>query len=344
MSTVDDAIYVDGRRTARPSSLAHSYSELRARADSDHAFCWIGLLRPTTEEIHTIADEFQLHPLAVEDAIHAHQRPKLEKYGQTMFVVLRPARYLDAEEDVELGEIHLFLGPDFVLALRHADEPDLAQLRSRMEDDPDLLKIGPFAVLYTILDQVVDDYAPVMDGLQADIDQIEVQVFGGDPKVSRRIYQLSREVIELQRGVEPLKEVLVGLRSVLKERASDSDLELRRRLRDVDDHVTRAVERIDGFRELLGNIVSVNAALVAQRQNEEMTRLTEASFDQNEQTKRLSSVAAILYAPTMIAGIYGMNFQHMPELNWSFGYPFAIGLMVLLGIALYVVFRWRRWL
>jgi magnesium transporter len=195
-----------------------------------------------------------------------------------------------------------------------------------------------------VLDRIVDDYAPVLDGLQDDIDEIEVQVFGGDPTVSKRIYQLSREVIEFQRAVEPLSDMFDSLRERLKEQAGESDLELRRALRDVADHATRVLERIEAFRQLLSNILQVNAALVGQRQNEEMARMTQAGYDQNEQVKRISSWAAILFAPTLVASIYGMNFTNMPELHWSFGYPFAVLLMIVLGLCLYLVFKRRGWL
>jgi magnesium transporter len=344
MSVVDNAIYIDGRRAAAPGSLDRTFAELRECPDQGRSFCWIGLLRPTPEEIDAVAKEFSLHGLAVEDTITAHQRPKVERYGDVLFVVLRPARYVDPVEVVEIGEIHLFIGPDFVITIRHAQKPDLAQVRHRLEEEPDLLDNGPYAVLYAVLDKVVDDYAPVLDGLQDDIDEIEVQVFGGDPGVSKRIYQLSREVIEFQRAVEPLADVFANLRERLKEQAGESDLELRRALRDVADHATRVLERIEAFRQLLTNILQVNAALVGQRQNEEMARMTQAGFEQNEQVKRISSWAAILFAPTLIASIYGMNFDHMPELHWSLGYPFAVVLMVLLGVALYLVFKRRGWL
>ena len=260
------------------------------------------------------------------------------------FVVLRPARYVDPVEVIEIGEVHLFLGPDFVITVRHAEEPDLKMVRHRLEEEPDLLANGPYAVLYAIMDKIVDDYGPVLDGLQDDIDEIEVQVFEGERGVSKRIYQLTREVIEFQRAVEPLGEIFVELRYRLKERAGAADLELRRALRDVADHATRVMERAEGYRQLLTNILTVNAALVAQRQNDEMTRLTEAGFDQNEQVKRISSWAAILFAPTLIASIYGMNFDHMPELHWVLGYPFAVALMVLLGVVLYPIFKRRGWL
>jgi magnesium transporter len=341
---VDNAIYVDGKRAVQPASLEETYAALRRCPSDGHSFCWIGLLHPSEEEIRSVAEEFRLHRLAVEDAINAHQRPKLERYADAKFLVLRPARYVDSDEVVQLGELHLFIGPDFVVGIRHADQPDLHEVRERLESEPDLLCKGPFSVLYAVLDKVVDDYFPVLEGLRDDIDQIEVQVFDGDPGVSRRIYQLSREVIEFERAVEPLDDVLVELRSLLKDRASETDLELRRMLRDVADHVTKVVDRVSAFRELLNNILTVNATLVAQRQNDEMTRLTEASFRQGEQTKRISSWAAILFTPTLVAGIYGMNFNHMPELQWAYGYPLAMGLMLLLGVILYVVFRAKGWL
>jgi magnesium transporter len=341
MSMVDNAIYVDGRRRAAPESVDRTIAALRG---CEKGFCWIGMLRPDPAEIDALAAEFDLHGLAVEDTVNAHQRPKLERYGEVLFVVLRPARYVDHTEVVEIGEVHLFLGPDFVITVRHAEEPDLGAVRRRLEQDPELLRHGPFAVLYAVLDKVVDDYAPVLDGLQDDIDEIEVQVFDGDPTASRRIYQLSREVIEFQRAVEPLQAVFVELRERLAERAGPADLELRRALRDVADHATRALERIEGFRTLLSYILQVNAALVAQRQNEEMARMTQAGYDQNEQVKRISSWAAIIFAPTLIASVYGMNFTRIPELDWVAGYPMALGMMALMAVVLYTVFKRRGWL
>ena len=338
MAVVDNAIYVDGRRAADPESLEQTYELLR----DEHGMGWIGLYRPDDEEIASVATEFGLHELAVEDAVHAHQRPKLEHYGDTLFVVLRPARYVDPEEVVEIGELHVFVGKDFVVTVRHANKPDLALVRKRLEADPELLEHGPEAVLYAILDRVVDDYIPVVAGLQTDIDEIETQVFGGDRDVSRRIYQLSREVIEFQRACEPLLAVLDSLADGLDEYRVD--VELQRRLRDVRDHATQVVERVDAFRQLLSNILTVNAALVGQRQNEETTRLTETSLAQGEDVKRISSWAAILFAPTLVGGIYGMNFAAMPELQWRYGYPFALLLMVLVAVTLYTLFKRRGWL
>ena len=344
MSVVDNAIYIDGNRAVVPDSLDQTFEALHSCPSGGQNFAWIGMLRPDEEEIRAVAKEFSLHSLAVEDTVNAHQRPKLEQYGDVLFVVLRPARYVDKIEEVEIGEVHLFLGPDFVITVRHAAEPDLGAVRTRLEADPQLLRQGPNAVLYAVLDKVVDDYGPVMEGLQTDIDQIEVQVFDGDPHVSRRIYQLSREVIDFQRAVDPLADLLDALRATLKQRAEGTDLELRRNLRDVADHATRVIERLAGFRELLTNILQVNAALVGQRQNEEMARMTEAGFEQNEQVKRISSWAAIFFAPSFIASVYGMNFENMPELEASWGYPVIVGVMVVACFTLYRVFKRSGWL
>jgi|Tabmets5t2r1_1033131.scaffolds.fasta_scaffold00695_4 magnesium transporter len=338
-SLVDSAIYSDGHRVASPRSLADTYQELRKRPGS---IAWIGLYRPTEQEISSLAGEFGLHPLAVEDAVDAHQRPKLERYEDVLFVVLRAARYIDSLEEVEFGEVHVFLGKEFVITVRHSEAPDLAQVRRRMEASPELLKRGPEAVLYAILDQVVDGYAPVVAGLENDVDQIEVQVFGGDPAVSKRIYELSREVIEFQRATHPLAGVLDALSAGFAK--YEIDEELQRYLRDVADHLTRVTERVDEQRQLLANILTVNATLVGQQQNEEMRALTEASYTQNEEIKRISAWAAILFAPTLIGTVYGMNFKHMPELSWLLGYPFALTLMVLVCALLYRLFRQRRWL
>lgn len=346
MSVVDNAVYRAGRRSSEPDSLDHTLGALREEEDRDGRsaadFAWIGLLRPDDGEIARLARELHLPDLAVEDAVHAHQRPKLEQYDDVEFVVLRPAWYVDAEEDVQVGEVHLFLGSDFVVAVRHAEYPDLSDVRRRLEDDPELLTLGPRAVLYGILDKVVDDYAPVVQELRRDIDQIENEVFGGDPDVSRRIYRLSREVIEFQRATDPLRAML---RTLLHDTQDDESLvRLHRGLRDVADHVESAVEAADSFRQLLERLLTVNAALVGQRQNEEMQRLSETSLAQGEEVKKISSWAAILFAPTLIGAIYGMNFEDMPELSWTLGYPFAISLMIVVSAVLYVVFKKRGWL
>jgi magnesium transporter len=338
MMIVDNAIYVDGHRAAEPSSLRETYEALR----QERGVAWIGLYRPTEEEFASVAQEFGLHELAVEDALEAHQRPKIERYGDTLFVVLRPARYLDAPEEVEFGEIHVFLGEDFVITVRHGEAPALAEVRRRLEADPELLMRGPEAILYAIMDRVVDGYAPVVRGLENDIDEIETEVFSGNAGVSRRTYELSREVIEFQRAVEPLSGILAALTAGFEKYGIDE--ELRRYLRDVQDHAIQVSERVEGFRQLLQNILSVNLTLVSVQQNEEVKNLTEASIDQNEEVKKISAWAAILFAPTLVGTVYGMNFDHMPELHWLLGYPFALALMLVVSVSLYLVFKRRGWL
>lgn len=338
MAIIENAVYVQGRRTENPASLDETYEVLRER----HGMAWIGMVRPDHSELQSVADEFQLHHLAVEDAISAHQRPKLDRYGDTLFVALRPARYLDDVEKVEFGELHVFVGPDFLVTVRHAESPNLAKVRRRLEGAPELLAMGPQAVLYAVLDQVVDEFAPVVAGLENDIDEIEDQLFDGDPEVSRRIYELSREVIEFQRATHPLVGMMQALEAGFDKYAVN--LELQRSFHDVHDHVVRVVERADSFRALLQNALTVHTTLLSQRQNEEMRHLTEASLEQSEEVKKISSWAAILFAPTLVGTIYGMNFTHMPELSWVFGYPMALALMVATSFTLYRVFKARRWL
>ncbi|GAA2991353.1 magnesium transporter [Microbacterium terrae] len=335
MAVIDNAIYVDGHRVSTPDDLASTSEAL-----AEHGgFAWIGLYRPGPDELGLVAGEFDLHPLAVEDALVGHQRSKLERYGDTLFLVLRPARYLDDVEAIEFGEVDLFVGRDFVVAVRHAESPDLARVRARLESAPELLGRGTMGVLYAILDQIVDEYAPVMEGLENDIDEIEAQLFSGDPAVTKRIYDLAGEVMETKRAIAPLQGIITAIRDDLESRESvdDSALELRRGLRDVLDHVLRTVEKIEEYRQTLQNALTVHATLVAQRQNE-------TSLAQSEQTKRISSWAAIIFAPSLITGIYGMNFVFMPELAWPWGYPLALLAMAAFAFTLYRIFKKRSWL
>jgi magnesium transporter len=329
---VDSAIYVEGRRVHSPQTLADTYRMFR---DEPRSMAWIGLYRPSEEQLLSLARQFALHELAVEDAIVAHQRPKVERYGDILFVVLRPARYLDDVEEVDFGELHVFVGRDFVITVRQSETPDLAVVRRRMESDPGLLARGPEAVLYAILDAVVDGYAPVVAGLQNDIDEIETEVFRREASVSRRIYELSREVVEFQRAARPLLRSLDALVAGFEKHGIEE--ELRSYLRDVSDHATTVAERVDSFRQMLQDILTVNATLVTQAQNEEMK-------SQNEDVKKISAWAAILFAPTLIGTVYGMNFRRMPELHWYYGYPFALALMAAVCGALYLAFKHRRWL
>ena len=332
MAIVDTAVYVRGVRQDEESTV----SEVAARVEKS-GFAWVGLLRPSADELSEVASAFGVHSLAVEDAMKGHQRSKLERYGDNFAVVVRAARYVESTETVEFGEIHLFVGAKTIVTVRLAEEPELSSLRSRLEQDPGLLALGPLAVLYAVLDEVVDSYGPVDAGLENDIDEIEDQIFDekGGSGVSRRIYELHREVIGFQRAVQPLVGILDELRALVAQ--DDTDIELRRMFRDVHDHVIRVSDRIDNFRALLDNALTTHLALVAHRQ-------TEASYAQNEQTKKISAWAAILFAPSLVGTIYGMNFHYMPELLWEYGYPIALGSMVVLGGILYGVFKRARWI
>ncbi len=331
MTIIDNAVYVDGVRSAEPQSLEQTFETL-----AEHGgMAWIGLYRPTAGEMAAVAEEFGLHSLAVEDAISAHQRPKLERYDDNLFTVLRPARYLDEHETVEFGELHVFTGRNFVVTVRHAETGGVAEVRRRLERRPEVLRHGPESVLYALMDQVVDDYMPVVAGLENDIDEIEDQLFSGDPTVSRRIYQLAREVIQFQRAIHPLPAMMQLLRRGFEKYEVDS--ELQHNLRDVEDHVERLISRADSFRDLLQNALTLDGTLTANRQNE-------VSAQQNEQVKTISSWAAIFFAPSIVASIYGMNFDVMPELHWAFGYPMAIGMMGAAAALMFVIFKRKGWL
>jgi len=345
---VDNGIYVEGRRRATPSSLAETFEDMVAC----HGMAWLGLYRPTAEELEAVADELGLHPLAIEDTLSGHQRPKLDHYGTHSFLVLRPARYVDETEKVEFGELHIYAGVDFAVTIRQAESAQLSSVRRTMEAQPQLLAVGPAAVMYAVLDHVVDEYRPVIDGLANDIEEIEDGLFTGDTSVSRRIYELSREVIEFQRAVAPLVGIVGELRRELtgSERSPGSAgghhtgpetdqavLELDSRFADVQDHVIRVAERVTSFREVLTNALSLNATLVSQQ-------AAQASVEQNEQMKKISAWAAILFAPSLVGSIYGMNFHAMPELAWKYGYPGALVLMAGLSAGLYAVFKRNKWL
>jgi magnesium transporter len=321
---VDNAIYVDGRRAEEPGSLQETYEAVRQR----RGVAWIGLYKPTEEEFASVVREFGLHPLAVEDPIKAPLRTKLERYDGTIFLVLKAARYLDESETVQFGEVDAFVGENFVVTVLRSEPAALAAVRERLEGDPELLRRGPGAILYAIVERVVDGYAPVVAGLENDIDEIETEVFSGNAGVSRRIYELSREVIEFQRATEQLPAILDRL--ISGGEAPEVDAKVQKYLHLVHDRALRITERVEGFRQLLQDILSVN--------------LTGASIAQNDQVKKISAWAAILFAPTLIGTVYGMNFDYMPELYWTFGYPFALVLMLMVSVTLYLVFKRRGWL
>ena len=320
---VDCGIYVDGVRDTEPHSVLDALDAARARG----GFVWIGLHEPTEEEFESVASAFGLHPLAVEDAIHAQQRPKLERYGDSLFVVLKPARYLDADEAVDVSQIMVFLGEDFVVTVRHGHATGLSEVRRMLESDAEQMQWGPGSVLHAVADQVVDDYGAVMDGLDNDIDQIEHDVFSGpSAKHAERIFKLKREVLDFRRAVDPLEPVLgelaVGVMPI--HRGSTHYF------RDVHDHVLRVSEHLSSLDALLDSALNANVAQVGMRQNEDM--------------RKISAWVAIIAAPTMIGGLYGMNFEHMPELGWAYGYPFALALMAVVCLALYRNFKHRGWL
>jgi magnesium transporter len=321
---VDCAVYRDGRRRGGAAPLREA---ALACSLEDH-FVWIGLHEPTPEEFDSVTREFDLHELAVEDAIKAHQRPKLEEYGDSLFVVLKTVRYVPEEDDVVLGEINLFIGAGFVVSVRHGAASALGEVRREMERQPELLRRGPGAVLHAVVDKVVDDYRPVVAALGDDIERVEVEVFSPSRQRSvERIYKLKREAIDIEHAVAPLGE---PVRRLATEPFPHVDEDVRTYFRDVHDHVVRETERIAAFRDLLASVLTAN--------------LTQVSIQQNEDVRRISAWVAIIAVPTMIAGIYGMNFEHMPELRWTFGYPLAIGVMLVACLGLYRYFKRAGWL
>ncbi len=321
---VDCAVYKQGRRVPGEFTPEAAFRESR----NDNAFVWIGLHEPTPEEFDVVRRESDLHELAVEDAIKAHQRPKLESYDDSVLLVLKPARYVDSEEVVELGEILTFLGPGFIVVVRHGQTTGLQEVRRSIEARPDFLALGPSAVLHAIVDRVVDDYVPVVDGLELDIDQVEEAVFSADrTNPVERIYYLKREVLEFRRATAPLLNPLNQLAARTLPQVHE---DVREYFRDVYDHLVRLNEQVEAYRDLLTSILEAN--------------LTQVSVRQNGDMRRISAWVAIAVVPTMIAGIYGMNFENMPELETPLGYPAVLGFMVAACGTLYFFFRRRNWL
>ena len=336
MTLVDAAVYRDGRRI-----LSGTAAEVLHEAKAFGGMAWVGLYRPDAVEMHEIAAALDLHPLAVEDTLVGHQRAKLERYGEMTFLVLQPARYLDETETVEFGEVHIFVGPGYVITVRHAENPNLAAVRHRLEENPHVLALGPYAVVWAVCDDIIDQYLPVVKGIENDIDEIEDALFSGDPAVSKRIFGLQREVIDLQHATTPLVPMLDELQHIVMEHTGEPEAPA---FRDVDDHARRVVEKVEAFRITLGSALTVHATMVEQENNEAMRRMAEFGLQQNEQVKKVSGWAAILFAPTLVGTIYGMNFHYMPELNWVFGYPMALGLMLATSLTLYFVFKGKGWL
>jgi magnesium transporter len=320
---IDCAAYKDGVREGGTLSL----EQAGRAADGDGSFVWLGVVEPTADEFEAIAERFGLHELAVEDAIKAHQRPKVELYGDTLFVVVKTAHYVDSDEVIDVGELMLFVHPTFLITVRHGDG-DLGPVRERIEKRPRLLKEGPGMALYAILDYVVDGYEVAAQGVDVDIQEVERQVFSETPSnPAERIYKLEREVLDFGAAVLPLAaavdEIARGQFDVIPD-------DLREYFRDVHDHLRRVAVQIAGFRDLLGSALHAN--------------LTQVSVRQNEDMRKISAWVAILAVPTMVAGIYGMNFEHMPELRWRFGYPAVLIVIAVACLVLYRRFRRAGWL
>ncbi len=321
---IDCAVYDNGVR--RPGTVATS-GALRA-ASHPGSFVWIGLYEPTADEFAAVRDEFDLHELAVEDAMKAHQRPKLEIYDDTIFVVLKTARYKDLEEEIEFGEILLFIGAKFAVVVRHGEASGLREARHGLERNPQLLSAGPFAVLHGVMDRVVDDYVPVVDGLSKDIQEVEKEVFSSEwSNPAERIYFLKREVLEFQQAVASLIDPLSRLGRGAYVHIPD---DLGEYFRDVHDHVLRLSDQVAAFRDLLTSVLEAN--------------LTQISVRQNEDMRKISAWVAVAVVPTLIAGIFGMNFSQMPGVDDSWGFPAVVGIMLVVAGILYGLFRRSDWL
>jgi magnesium transporter len=329
---VDCAVYREGQRKEGPSD----YSEALARARaSEDAFVWIGLHRPTETEFARVSEEFGLHPLAVEDALKAHQRPKLEVYDDSLFMVLKPVVYAPREDTVSTGEIMIFLGDSFVVTVRHGEGSPLGVVRERLEREPDTLSKGPTSVLYAIADAVVDQYLTIATELHNDLDELETEVFspeGGSSLTASRIYHFKRQILEFRRATGPLTLPMARLaeQGTLGPYLPYLNDKARPFFRDVSDHLSRVNESVDGLDRLVSDILSAHLAQMSVRQNDDM--------------RKISSWAAMAAVPTMIAGIYGMNFEHMPELTSLWGYPAVILLMATLEVLLFRLLKRRGWL
>jgi magnesium transporter len=321
---VDCAVYGNGRRLDRSREL----EGLRGEAVDAGGFAWVGLVEPTVREFDAVRREFDLHELAVEDAIEAHQRPKLEIYGDTLFLVVKTVGYREEAEQLELGEVLVFVGPDFLITVRHGAAGGLGDVREHLEQRPELLALGPGAALHALLDRIVDAYEPVADGLRDDIEELEAEIFS-PTRVNpvERIYRLRREVLQFGRAAGPLKP---ALRELLGPHVPNIGPELVPYFRDVADHAAQIGDQIESFGILLNGVLQAN--------------LTQVSVRQNEDMRRISAWVAIIAVPTAVAGIYGMNFEQMPELEWRFGYPAVLLVILVACVALWIRFRRIGWL
>ncbi len=324
---VDSALYHHGTRV-RVDCAPHDFATLRAAAAGPGDFVWVGLYKPSERELNEVAEAFGLHRLAVEDAFKAHQRPKLERYDDSLFLVLKTLWYVDEYDAVETGEINMFVGPDFVITVRHGRGSQLQSARAFLESSESVLNHGPSAVIYAVCDTVVDGYTEVVNELQIDVDEVEESVFSpARTEDSERIYTLKREISEVRRAVMPLREPMrrfaAGTVTGVDEFAAPF-------FRDVADHLTQAAEIVDTLDSLLSTAFDAHLARISVQQNNDM--------------RKISAAIGLVAAPTLIAGVYGMNFRHIPELGWGLGYPFALLLMAVTSGGLWVWFKRSGWL
>ena len=321
---VDYALYKDGYRYTEPPNL----QELIRRAKTDGGFVWLGLSEPTQEEFDKVVGDFRFHPLAIEDAINAKQRPKFEEYPGLQFCVLRTAFYDEVKSEVSTGEIFCFIGPHFIVVVRHGDGSALTNTRHILEDNPEQMSKGPYAVLHAIIDHVIDCYIDIAGELEQDVMQVENKVFSGKRQTqSQDIYFLKREVIEFRHAIDPL---LSPLQKLASEGAPHINPTLTPFFRDTLDHLSRASDAAAGLDALLTSALQADLAHIQVQQNSDMRKIT--------------SYVALASVPTMVAGIYGMNFEFMPELGWKFGYPLVVGSLVILTGILYRKFKKANWL
>jgi magnesium transporter len=324
---VDCALYRKGCRVAleEGTDIAAAY---KAANHSEDDFVWVGLFEPSQAEMDKVADTFDLHPLAVEDAVLAHQRPKLERYRDTIFLVLKTIWYVDEQDAVETGEIAVFVGSNYVVTVRHGAGAELSWTRRDLEEHTEVLGHGPYAVLYSVCDRVVDAYEDVAAELETDVDEIELSVFSDNRSSdSRRIYTLKREVAEFRRAVSPLREPLTRFAQC---QVSGMPQAAGAFFRDVTDHALRVYEQIETIDSLLSSAHDAHMAQISVQQNDDM--------------RKISAWVAIAAVPTAIAGIYGMNFDHMPELRWTYGYPITIVVMGIICLGLFRAFKKSGWL
>ncbi len=336
---VELGLYVDGRRAASPASFAEAAGLLEDNPDS---FVWATLREPTRDRMEELAVALRLDGSVADSTSVGHHRPKLERHPETTFLALRVGTYDDERESVRFGEVHAIVAERVVVTVGRSGDLDLDRLRRELEASPSDLAAGPGVVLLRLADLVVDGYLGIVYGIDNDIDEIDAQVFTGHSEVSRRIYQLTREVIEFQRSLRPVAALLAELRhDALFVTLGDR---YRQEMRSIEDHVASLNERIDAMRQALVSVLNLHLALQQQTSNEQIKEMSETALDQARDSRRIAAWAGVIFVPSLITGVYGMNFRHMPELGLAYGYPLALLLMAVSALVMWRVFRWQKWL